>query len=125
MGSENEAVDGKGLQPAGDIFYAPFWFFWRGRENEPSFEVKLRLGLRRSNVRGEQLVQVDELPATIWPTNLAGMGEKPGPTTNGCCSTGRDESEDTLADEEVPKAHEGRDTAGEEIGKVEIKEGTT
>ena len=31
----------------------------------------------------------------------------------------------TLADEEVPKAHEGRDTAGEEIGKVEIKEGTT
>ena len=65
------------------------------------------------------------LPATIWPTNLAGTGEKPGPTTNGCCSAGRDESEDTLADEEVPKAHEGRDTAGEEIGKVEIKEGTT
>ena len=65
------------------------------------------------------------LPATIWPTNLAGMGEKPGPTTNGCCSAGRDESEDALADEEGPKAHEGRDTAGEEIGKVEIKEGTT
>ena len=53
------------------------------------------------------------------------MGEKPVPTMNGCCSAGRDESEDTLADEEVPKAHEGRDSAGEEIGKVEIKEGTT
>lgn len=53
------------------------------------------------------------------------MGEKPGPTTNGCCGAGRDESEATLADEEVPQAHEGRDTAGEEIGKVEIKEGTT
>ena len=37
--SENEAVDGKRLQPAGDIFYALFWFLWRGRENEPSFEV--------------------------------------------------------------------------------------
>ena len=23
------------------------------------------------------------LPAMIWPINLAGMGEKPGPTTNG------------------------------------------
>ena len=66
-----------------------------------------------------------KLPATIRPTNLAGMGEKPGPMTNGCCSAGRDESEDTLADKEVPKAHEGRDTTGEEIGKVEIKEGTT
>ena len=65
------------------------------------------------------------LPATILPTNLARMREKPGPTTNGRCGAGRDESEDTLADEEVPKAHEGRDTAGEEIGKVEIKEGTT
>lgn len=60
MGSDNEAVDGKGLQPAGDIFYAPFWFLWRGRENKPSLEVKLRLRLRRSNVRGEQLAQVNE-----------------------------------------------------------------
>lgn len=59
--SENESVDGKGLQPVGDIFYAPSWFLWRGRENEPPFEVKLRLGLRRSNVRGEQLTQVDEI----------------------------------------------------------------
>lgn len=60
MGSENEAVDGKGLQPAGDICYAPFWFLWRGRENKPSFKEKLRLGLRSSNVRGEQLAQVNE-----------------------------------------------------------------
>ena len=60
MGSENEAVDGKGLQPAGDIFYAPFWFLWRARESKLSFAEKLRLGLRRSNVRGEQLAQVNE-----------------------------------------------------------------
>ena len=28
------------------------------------------------------------LPATIWLTVFAGIGEKPGPTTNGCWSSG-------------------------------------
>ena len=74
MGSENEAVDGKGLQPAGDIFYAPFWFLWLGRENEPSFEVKVRLGLRRSNVRGEQLAQVDEFASDYLAHQLSPDG---------------------------------------------------
>ena len=30
------------------------------------------------------------LPATIWLTVFAGIGEKPGPTTNGCWSRGPD-----------------------------------
>ena len=30
------------------------------------------------------------LPATIWLTVFAGIGEKPGPTTNGCWSSGPD-----------------------------------
>ena len=30
------------------------------------------------------------LPATIWLTVFAGIGEKPGPATNGCWSTGPD-----------------------------------
>ena len=28
------------------------------------------------------------MPATIWLTSFAGTGEKPGPTTKGCCKIG-------------------------------------
>lgn len=41
MGSKYKAVNGEGLQPAGYLLYAPFWFVRGGREDELSFEVKL------------------------------------------------------------------------------------
>ena len=34
------------------------------------------------------------MPATIWLTSFAGTGEKPGPTTKGCCKIGVWASED-------------------------------
>ena len=41
VGSKYKAVNGEGLQPAGNLLYAPFWFVRGGREDELSFEVKL------------------------------------------------------------------------------------
>ena len=53
------------------------------------------------------------MPATIWLTSFAGTGEKPGPTTKGCCKTG------IWASEEIPP------TLGEAVTAAELVESVT
>ena len=53
------------------------------------------------------------MPATIWLTSFAGNGEKPGPTTKGCCKTG------VWASEEIPP------TLGEAVTAAELVESVT
>ena len=68
------------------------------------------------------------LPATIWFTVLAGMGENPGPTTNGCCRIGKEKprpdevATDEAANETPPVKAELATEHGE--AKVDKKEGT-
>ena len=67
------------------------------------------MGSKYKAVNGEGLqLRLTDLAVTIWPTKLAGIGEKPGLMIKGCCRAGKDEGGDTLADEEVPKTHKGR-----------------
>ena len=53
------------------------------------------------------------MPATIWLTSFAGTGEKPGPTTKGCCKIG------VWASEEIPP------TLGEAITAAVLVESVT
>ena len=53
------------------------------------------------------------MPATIWLTSFAGTGEKPGPTTKGCCKIG------VWASEEIPP------TLGEVITAAVLVESVT
>ena len=53
------------------------------------------------------------MPATIWLTSFAGTGEKPGPTTKGCCKIG------VWASEEIPP------TLGEAVTAAVLVESET
>lgn len=70
------------------------------------------------------------LPARIWLTVLGGIGEKPGPTTNGCWKIGDEDapkakelSQDGTASE-APTATVGLAIAERGVAKVDKKEGT-
>lgn len=59
------------------------------------------------------------MPATIWLTSFAGTGEKPGPTTKGCCKIG------VWASEEIPPTLGEAVTAVIGEANVVTKAGTT
>ena len=71
------------------------------------------------------------LPATIWPTSLAGIGEYPGPTTKGWCRIGAETGENTIYSEvSLRRNWWGSDSArrhdnGFGGAKVRITDGTT
>ena len=84
---QNEGEDGERFGPRSDILNSSTRFLRLRRQHQKIIEEKLRLGFFSLQVRGKQIAQSKFLPATIWQTSYAGIGETTGLTTNGWSAT--------------------------------------
>ena len=71
------------VQLAGYVIDTPTLFFWRCCQEKMTVQKELRFRIRTHEVSGQQFRQIHILARDDLRHQFAGIGENPGPTTNG------------------------------------------